>query len=590
MKLSTSMWVLLGIAISIILLNVIKITFLPNLDSTTNIIIETLICLISTIVPILFGLRYDKISALKDDIEDIKSYIDINSYDKFDMLFSKLKLKSKNFSRYLSSLKNDYFFIEFYKPIMDFFHLEFIGYFYDNPKSIGEYINQITKLIVKLDEKIKKDNIVSFCSEEDRIKIVSKIISISSFYNFYYAIDVNESILKIANLYPINSYSDEINLNLAIIFNDFKFNEDLLNSKILNSSTKKELELYFLIRDISITLSNARDIYLIENRINIEIMIWFFALYCQIKEDIDLLKSNFLLLIFNIELDSIKAIFEKDVNIKINDDDKNKISEKLGISDKRAIMKCDDLNEISDLIFYMELKKSSKKYNSDFYSDFIIKDKEESKDYHPIFDIYFLSNSFKKNNEFYYLPKIKELENNLDHLKDDFLKDINLWHINKAIMLINNRRYREADEIYKKYNFDNFFSKLEDNISFKYSILIIKAIILNRLEYNYDKSMEILLQILELDTYLKWLPNIENILTDLIFIFAFEKRDKKIYKKIYFESSNKDKLKEILKIMIYNKTINYLEILTWKYFHCPISHGYIKKTLTYPKIICQSKN
>lgn len=537
---------------------------------------------ISFALPLLIGINYDKINELKIEINNIKENIDVNKYDTFKFLYGSLKKKSNNFQKYLSSLSDEYLFVRFYKPIMDFFYLDNAGSFYSDPKKINPIILEIFKVLDELEFKIKEENLAggSICPREDRIEIVEKVLSISCFYNFYYPINADKNITQLINAYD-NKFvfkDSSLRLSLAVESNNFKFNNDLINHSLLDDDSKNDLFVFFQIQSDSVKL--AQVVNFIAHDYNIFEIVNFYIDFFEIGKRIDP-DNSLISLIYNTELlaflDYSKTSFSK---VNISEKQKEELYSQLNIKTSQLFEKINNLGDFILKYFNLKYGVALKDYLNEVFSQNISREIDSS--YHPLFNLYFSLNS-RVSTGINYSPRFKGIDNEFFELKKEYIKDIHVWYINKMNGLIRNNQIEQAKELYDELDFDKIHSLASNNCVYKYSMLICKSVFLNRLEDSYKESIDLLNIVLQ-NTSLN--SDIRDV-KDLIFVFAFEKQDKPNYRRIYDSANKNDKANLIITahwIRMFEK-IKYLHIGNWLYVSYPVRNGYLRKDNINPRII-----
>ena len=154
-----------------------------------------------------------------------------------------------------------------------------------------------------METKIKEENLSGsiICQQEDRIDIIEKVVSISSFYNFYYPLEINREIINlIKKIYAKFKFNEpSLRLTCAIAYNGFNFDNNLLSySKELLESDKNDYVVFEKIKNDSIKL--AQVVNSIEPDYNINEIVSFCLDFFELKKYIS--HNNILNLIFNTEL------------------------------------------------------------------------------------------------------------------------------------------------------------------------------------------------------------------------------------------------------------------------------------------------
>jgi hypothetical protein len=558
--------------------------FAPSLSESFIILwsIDIISFSLSFAVPLIIGINYDKINELKNLINDLKENSSINHYDTFNHIYNQIGSKSNNLKKYKIALAKEYLSVRFIKPFMDFFYFESEELFYETPYKIKPIFNKIIEILNEIELKIKKENLTGedICPQEDRIELVEKVLSIACFYNFYYPIKLDESILILFDKFKrrLNIKESFSNISFAVALNNFKFNSNLVNSEILNSKYKDDLLLYFKIQSNSIQL--AKVVNSLNQDFNYKQIVKFYDEFFEIKKyirDDDLLLN----LIFDTELlsffDYLKSSFSK---VAVDNRQKKNLYKLLNISSTRIL---EDKNNLGDFImsyFRLKFRIDINDYLNNVFSKNI--NRELIDNYHPLFNLYFSLNSTVSTG-INYSPKFKGIDNVFHQLKPEYIKDIHVWYINKMNGLIGQDNIEQAKVIYNEIDFDKVYYSISNDVVYKYSMLICKAVFLNRLEDNYKESIELLNEILRKTKLHSDLRDVKY----LLFIFAFEKKDRIIYRAVY-ESSNKEERAIIIQtanwIRMFDK-VDFLHIGNWLYVSYPVLNGYLIKDNKIPLII-----
>lgn len=540
---------------------------------------------ISFVIPLLVGVQSDLISDTRLEINKAKEKLDLSNYDTFKHLYEELKKKTNSFKRFSHSLAIDYLFLRFYMPIMEFFHLEAEGEFYSKPELVEIKTKEIISVLNELEFKIREENLSGskICQREDRTEIIEKVITICSFYNYYYTINLDELIIKIIkeNNNRLSFADHSLRLSCALALNKFKFDENLYNSKLLFESDKYELALFEKIKIDSIKL--AQTVNSINDNFNETEIVFLYLNFFELKNNISG-KNNLLSLIFNTELlafyDYLKTSFS---NANLTDQLKKNLFQTLKIRSTQYFSEIDNLGDFILTLFKIKYAIGLEEYLNIVFSMEL--NKESTCSYHPIYDLYFALNS-KVSTGINYLPHFKELNNNIYNIKSNYVKDIHVWLISKMNSLIRRNQIVEAERIYSEINFDVIHNELDSNAIYKYSMLLCKSVFTNRLYDNYKESIIILKKVYDQTSLLSDHRDSKR----LIFTFAFENRDKPTYRYVY-DQLNKQEKEEYIKIAhrirIFGKE-KYLYLSKWLYVSYPVLNGYLLKDCRAPKVITEN--
>ena len=206
MKRTTFYYIIIGSIILYGLINYIKsIYVIPNISLDWNVIwlLDLITFILSFIVPLVIGIRVSEKNDIILLIEKFESNSTIDKYILYTDIYNDIVKYTKKFEKFNSGeLSKGYLRVKLLKPVLDFFYNEEKETFYESPEKIKPIFEEIISILLTIENKIEKENL-------DGNELVSKILSIAIFYNFYYNIDELEASIK--KLFDF--YKEDINSN-----------------------------------------------------------------------------------------------------------------------------------------------------------------------------------------------------------------------------------------------------------------------------------------------------------------------------------------------------------------------------------------
>lgn len=582
--------------ISYTIIMCIQLEIFNTSTSTSNnyneLVQHILIFFLSSSLPLLFGLEIDKVKIIRKLTYDLSKFCNLNTYKFFNDTYREIIRTTNNLKKHSNYiLHEEYLFIRYAKIIMDLFHLDKAGECCLKKKMFMKLLSEFhetIKMIHSLEKENKSNKL--FGTSEAKISVISKVISLTSFYNYYYNVDLSKEIININELFleMLDYYKKKYNkdyydliinneINLILIQNGYNFNEKLLTVSTIHDSVKSELKLFFRMKSLSMKFAqiiNSRNKCEYSNIDILQVYSDFFNLNDEIK-----LSRDIIIMIYTTEIVALYDFLEthfKDINIEDSE------KEYLNVKNELNVKKLSDYIKV---YFKEKFRIRFKDFCNNYIS--LANSITRKDDYHPIFDLYLALNTRKFSGLDYNYSR-GNLYETFRYVKPEFIKDIHIYLINEINHLIYLNQIEKARALYDEVGFDQLFDTLDNSVIYKYSILICKAVFVNRLNNDYNKSVE-LLQIAYSNTMIK---SDENDSTELMFIFAFEKRDRILYRENYNRSTNelKKKLRNFAEsIRIFGRIYN-IRFGGWVYVSYPLEKGYILKDTNIDEIFTLDPN
>ena len=553
-------------------------------------IIDQIQFFISFAIPLYVGIREEQIYKLKEKANlIIGQYLSLKYYKEFQLLYKELQEESDDFTKYSKQLKSEYLTIQSYKPIMELFFMEQNDEFYKNPEKLPPLISKIYESLSNIQQEIKDDHkkenkiLQSNFKYTDRLEITEKIISIATFYHFYYPLDIMEQSIKdLIALHPLKDYEESfpINFNITYALNNFKFDIELYKYNIMTKDTFNNIKqfeqmenlvmLYLLPLIIDINTTNKLD-----KLDKIEIVLQIDAFFNLKKE---IYQETILQLYYTLLISINTFIKNEFININLTIEEKNIIIEHLNMDDptKEIFLNINSLLDFVINLFYFKYKTQLENH----IKKYILIKNYDNKSHSILFDIYLNLNASK-------LILQKSIDNT--KIKTAFLKmrhelyiNFMVWYVDEICNLINNELFRPAQSLYDDLKIDDIIKDENyKDLTVKNTMLLCKAILQNRLYNNYQNSILIIKNIIENNNY------IGRDAKQILYTLAIEKDDQNTIKYLINISSENEILqmeKNHQDLTTYGKiyTINTTEIL---YLTTPMSNGFIIKTTKPPSFI-----